>query len=113
MIAASWITTRAPNSTPALITTFAPISMSCGSTTSSSSTRPGARSDGRSTLAPVERLLQALEHAHHAQTAAPIRDRRRAVANRFGEVAALDPQRLLVRHPRAPHVAGTSDVLAV
>src|SRR6476659_8303149 len=95
------------------MTTFAPISMSCGTTTSSSSTSPGARSDGRSTRAPVQRLLQALEHAHHAQPAAPVRDRRLALRHALREVPALDPQRLLVRHTRAPDIARARDVLAV
>src|SRR4051812_38267095 len=113
MIAASWIRTPPPNCTPPWITTFAPISMWCGSTTSSSSTSPGARSDGRSTSAPLERLLQTLKYAHDAQATAAVRDRRDPLADAFGEVSALDPQRLLVRDARAPHVAGAGDVLAV
>src|SRR4051794_5608238 len=95
------------------MTTFAPISTSCGSTTSSSMTSPGARSDGRSTRVLHKRLLQTLEHAHYAQTAAAVRERRLALADALGEVPALDAQRFLVRHPRAPDVARAGDVLAV
>src|SRR3954452_921627 len=105
--------TPVPSCTPAWMTTFAPISTSCGSTTSSSMIRPGARSDARSTRVLHKRLLQTLEHAHHAQTTAAVGDRRLAFADAFGEVAALDPQRLLVRHPPAPDVTGARDVLAV
>src|SRR5436190_20829100 len=96
-IAASWIRTPAPISTPGWITTFAPISTSCGSTTSGSIWRPGARSEDRSTRTRFQRLLQSLEHAHDAQPAATVGDGWPALADRLGEVPALDPQRLLVR----------------
>src|SRR4051794_3653589 len=95
------------------MTTFAPISMSCGRTTSSSRTRPGARSEGRNTRTPLERLLQALQHPDNAQPALPVRHGSPPLAHAVGEVPALDAQRLLVRDPGAPHVAGTRDVLAV
>src|SRR3954449_550373 len=94
------------------MTTFAPISTSSGSSTPSPSSSPGARSDRWSTRTPVERLLEALQHAHYAQPAASIGHRGLAVAHAVSEVAALDPQRLFVRHTRAPDVTGARDVLA-
>src|SRR3954452_4982762 len=81
--------------------------------TSGSISSPGPRSEGRSTRALLEGGLQAFEHAHHAQAAMAVRDRRRAVTHALGEMAALDPQRLFVRDPRRPDVARASDVLAV
>src|SRR4051794_39106587 len=112
-IAASWMRTPAPICTPSWITTFAPICTSAARAMPSPSQSPGPRSDGWSTRGPVERFLQTLEHAHDAQTASPVRDRRRSVAHALGEVLALDPQRLLVRDARAPDVARARDVLAV
>src|SRR3954468_6369078 len=87
--------------------------MSCGSTTSSSTTSPGARSDGRSTRASLQGVLKPLEHAHDAQPAATVGDRCLAVAHALREVQALDAQRLVVGHARAPDVTGARDVLAV
>src|SRR3954468_20883470 len=87
--------------------------MSCGRTMSSASSSPGARSDGLSTRTLLQRLLQSLEDAHDAQAAVAVGHRSLAVAHALGEVPALDPQRLLVRHTRAPHVARARDVLAV
>src|SRR5436190_23024577 len=112
-IAASWMRTPAPSSTPAWMTTFAPSSMSCGTTTSSSMTSPGARSDGRSTRASFQGVLQPLEHAHDAQPAATVGDRSVAVAHTLGEVQALHAQRLVVGNARAPDIARACDVLAV
>src|SRR3954471_23055560 len=111
--APSSIRTPAPIAQPGWITTPAPISMSCGSTTSSPSTRPGARSDCRSTRALLERALERLEHAHHAQAALAPRARLPAVGDALDEMTALDPQRLLVRHVRRPDVARACHVLAV
>src|ERR671934_350564 len=106
---------RAPSPTtvPSLITTWPPISTLSGSSTPSPRRRPGARSDGRSTRAPVERALQRLEHAHHAHATVAAGARLAPVGDPFEEVPALDAQRLLVRHPRRPDVARAHDVLAV
>src|SRR3954469_13721828 len=95
------------------MTTLAPSSMSSGSSTPSSSSRPGARSDRRNTRAPVERTLQAFEYAYHTQAAGAVRDGLPALADALGEVMALDAQRLLVGDVRTPHVARAGDVLAV
>src|SRR4051794_9166680 len=61
----------------------------------------------------VERLLQPLEDAHDAQAALAVRQRPAALAHARDEVLALQPQRLVVRHPRRPDVARARDVLAV
>src|SRR5688572_14156488 len=95
------------------MTTFPPISTVGGRSTRSPISRPGARSDGLSTPAPVERTLEFLEHAHHAETARSVRAGRGAVEHAAREVGALQPQRLVVWHPRAPRVARARDVLAV
>src|SRR4051794_31210932 len=111
--APSWIFTPAPIVVPAWITTFAPMSTSCGRITSSASASPGARSDARSTRALLERPLELLQHAHHAQAALRAGTRRSAVADALDEVRALEPQRLVVADRGAPDVAGSRDVLAV
>ena len=62
------------------------------------SDRPATASDRRRVAAALlERSLQRLEHAHDAQPALGPRARLLAVADALDEVAALDPQRLLVR----------------
>src|SRR5207302_10858544 len=85
--------TRAPSPTtvPAWITTLPPSSTSSGSVTSSPSSSPGARSDGCSTRAPLEGLLERLQHAHHAQPALAAGSRLGAVSHPIYEVPALDP----------------------
>src|SRR5919202_6415828 len=95
--------------------------------TSSPRIRPGAWARGRSMAAGlsgadprhagasrfVERLLQALEHAHDAHAALAVGDRRAALAHAGQEVLALQAQRLVVGHARRPDVPGAGDVLAV
>src|SRR5918999_2791038 len=102
-----------PIAVPACTTTFPPITASSGSSTPPPSSRPGARSDGCSTRALLQRPLERLEHPHHAQARLPARARLAAVRNPLHEVAALDEQRLLVRHARGGGVPGAGDVLAV
>src|SRR5215211_2846691 len=60
-----------------------------------------------------EGALELLEHPHHAQAALPIRPRRGTVAHPLDEMAALQPQGLVVGDDRAPDVARARDVLAV
>src|SRR6201999_1676982 len=71
------------------------------------------RLDRRLTRARLKRPLQLLEHAHDAQPALRARARRLAVADPVDEVAALDPERLFVRHARGPYVPRPRDVFAV
>src|SRR3954453_22997686 len=111
----SWITQPSLTIVPGWITTCAPICTPSPSRTPSPRSRPGGRSEG-CTLRPSgrgEALLQALEHAHDAQPALAVGERGAAFAHALDEVLALDPQRLAVRDPRAPHVARAGDVLAV
>src|SRR6185295_44807 len=68
---------------------------------------------GRHGRALSQRPLELLQHAHHPQAARAVRARRRAAAHALDEVAALEPQRLVVGHARAPDVARPRDVLAV
>src|SRR5438067_6004920 len=110
--APAWMRTPPPTRTPAWITTLAPSSTSSGSATPRPSRRPGARSDGCSTRGLFERSLQALEDADDAQPAGGARQRLDSLAHAIGEVAALDAQRLLGRHLRAPDVARARGVPA-
>src|SRR4051812_46878680 len=107
--------TRAPVSStvPAWMTTWPPSSTSSGSSTPSPSSRPGARSDGCNTRALLERALERLQHTHHAQAALAAGAGLRAVGDPLEEVAALDPEGLLVGDPIAVGVARAGDVLAV
>src|SRR3954451_16439569 len=111
--APSCTTTPAPSATSAWITTFPPSTASSGTTTPSPTSSPGARSDGCSTRRLLERPLQRLQHAHHAQSAHAVRARPLARADAVDEMPALDPQRLLVRDARAERLARARDVLAV
>src|SRR4051812_1173115 len=111
--AASWIRTRSPITVPPWITTLPPISTLSGTRAPSPSSRPGARSDGRSTRGLLKRLLEGLEHPHHSQSRLRPGAGGGPVADALHEVAGLDPEGLLVRDPRAVHVAGPGDVLAV
>src|SRR5215210_2286748 len=112
-IAPSWMRAPAETLTPSWMTTFAPSSRSTGSEALGPTINPGARSEGCSTRAPVEALLQGLQHPHHAQPAARARAWLLSVAHAGEEMAALDPQRLLVGDVRAHHVARARDVLPV
>src|SRR5205807_1826541 len=98
---------------PSWITTLPPRTTLSGRETPSPSSSPAPRSDGRSTRALLERALQRLEHPHDAHAGLDAGARLAALADAVDEVAALDAQRLLVRHARAPHVSGPRDVLAV
>src|SRR5918992_3946640 len=93
--------------------TLPPISIPSGSLTSSPTSRPGARSDGRSTRALRQRPLESLQHPDHAQSRLCPGARPSPVADAVEEVAALDPQRLFVRHGRREYGARAREVLAV
>ena len=94
--APSCTVTPAPSAVPAWITTLPPIQALSGSVTPSPSKSPGARSDCRSTRALLERALERLQHAHHAQAALAARARLPTIGDALDEMTALDPQRLLV-----------------
>src|SRR4051794_23058068 len=111
--APSCTTTPAPSTTPEWITTFPPSTTSSGSETPSPSSSPGARSDGCSTRALLERALKRVEHPHDPQPRGAVGARARPRHHALDEVPALDRERLLVRDARAAHVAGALDVLAV
>src|SRR5918999_1545388 len=102
-----------PIAVPACTTTLPPTSASPGSSTPSPSNRPGARSDGCSTRALLQRPLERLEHPHDAEPRLAARARLAAVLDSLHEVPALDGERLLVRHTRRGDVPGAGDVLAV
>src|SRR4051812_31803429 len=111
--APSCTTTPAPSTTPEWITTFPPSTTSSGSPTSEPSSSPGARSDGCSTRALLERALKRVEHPHDPQSRGAVGARPRPRHDALDEVPALDRERLLVRDPGAAPVAGALDVLAV
>src|SRR5690349_20375984 len=100
------------------MTTFPPSSTSSGSETPSPSSSPGARPEAWSSAlgdkrALRQRALQVRQHAHDAEPRLGACSRLRPVADALEEVPALDPQGLLVRHPRRVDVARAGDVLAV
>src|SRR5919201_6511838 len=103
----------APTTVPSWITTLPPMITLGGSLTPSPRSRPGARSDCRSTRAPRKRLLERLEHPHHAQAALTARAWLAAVGDALEEVATFNSQRLLVGYVRRPDVAGAHHVLTV
>src|SRR4051794_24905873 len=111
-------TTFGPNSTPSPRWTSSPMQSARALFAGRSIPLPPRRflcADARDARAPclVQRLLQPLEHAHDAQAALAVRQRPAALAHARDEVLALQPQRLVVRHPRRPDVARARDVLAV
>src|SRR5512133_3260005 len=91
------------------------------STATATSSNVSGRGTGRRLVAGTGRqgcaidqgALKLLEHPHHAQAALAVGARDRAVAHAVDEVAALQPQRLVVGDDRAPDVARARDVLAV
>ena len=78
------------------------------------SSRPGARSDGsQHASSPRATAAAPRARARRAARSGPRARLARLSRDALDEVAALDPQRLLVRDPRAHDVARARDVLAV
>src|SRR5215211_235911 len=114
----SWSRAPAPTRTPAWTITCPPMSTSSGSSTPSPSSSAGARSEGRSSAARDnrrlrQRTLQPLQATHDPQRGRGARARLGPVLDAVEKMPALDPQRLLVRHPRREDVTRARDVLAV